>query len=401
MKIKNCILIILFLFVSTSSAFALPPDPDNAALLYYQVFLIYERPDDTMKDLIADLAYGEIQPDARTTVFIESQNAVISLAVHAAELPDCHWGIKYSDGFDCQMSHLSQAKALTHLIMADARTLAANGDYQLALERCLTARKMALHVGIEPTLISFLVEIAIERISNQCIQDILSETNLDLDTLKYLKDQIDTLTNKNLPIEYYYEAERQVVAMYMTTEKIQEILTLLEWEDEEQEDEEQSEDDTDRRIKNLIRSADEQFCQRSLEYFNEYYTNVFCALELSYQQAYSQLKSLAEKLAEDFKENENLYAAMTTTLAPALNRCYNLDVRGRTHTNALKTALEIYISNAQTGKLPDTLSDDWPKDLFSGESFAYEITNDGFILRCKAKDLDKDVTHEYEFKVVE
>ncbi|MHC4757144.1 MAG: hypothetical protein ACYTE8_00645, partial [Planctomycetota bacterium] len=287
MKIKNCILITLLLFVSTASAFALPPDPDNAALLYYQVFLTYERPDDTMKNLIADLARGKIEPDVRTSEFIESQNTMISLAVHAAELPVCNWGIKYSDGFDCQMSHLSQTKALTYLILADARTLAANGDYQLALERCLTARKMALHVGIEPTLISFLVEIAIERISNQCIQDILSETSLDLETLQYLNDQLDTLNKGILPIEYYYEAERQVAAMYMTPEKIQEIFTLLEWDVEEQ-----LEDDTDRQIKELILNADEQFCQRSLEHFNEYYTNVFSTLELPYQQAYNKLTVL-------------------------------------------------------------------------------------------------------------
>ena len=43
----------LILLVSTYSTFALPPDPDNAALLYYQVFLIYEKPDDTMKDMVA------------------------------------------------------------------------------------------------------------------------------------------------------------------------------------------------------------------------------------------------------------------------------------------------------------------------------------------------------------
>ena len=75
-KLINSILIALFLLVSTSSAFALPPDPDNAALLYYQVFLIYEKPDDTMKDMIADLARGKIEPDTRITQFIESQKTV-------------------------------------------------------------------------------------------------------------------------------------------------------------------------------------------------------------------------------------------------------------------------------------------------------------------------------------
>ncbi|MHC4759438.1 MAG: hypothetical protein ACYTE8_12345, partial [Planctomycetota bacterium] len=142
---------------------------------------------------------------------------------------------------------------------------------------------------------------------------------------------------------------------------------------------------------------DEQFCQRSLEHFNEYYTNVFSTLELPYQQAYNKLTVLGQKPSEDAKENPD--AVMTALLAPAMQKIYNHDIHRTTICNAIRTALEIYVSNAQTGRLPDTLSVDWPKDLFSGESFAYEITGDGFILRCQAKDLDKDITHEYEFKV--
>jgi hypothetical protein len=40
-----------------------------------------------------------------------------------------------------------------------------------------------------------------------------------------------------------------------------------------------------------------------------------------------------------------------------------------------------------------------PKDLFSGEDFEYEKKDDGFVLRCRAKDLGKDKIHEYEFKL--
>ena len=38
-----------------------------------------------------------------------------------------------------------------------------------------------------------------------------------------------------------------------------------------------------------------------------------------------------------------------------------------------------------------------PKDPFSGGEFEYEITPNGFILRCRAKDLDDDRVWQYEF----
>ena len=59
-----------------------------------------------------------------------------------------------------------------------------------------------------------------------------------------------------------------------------------------------------------------------------------------------------------------------------------------------------YIIKARTGRLPEKLPADVPRDLFSGEDFEYEKTKDAFLLRCRAKDLDKDEIYQYEFKVV-
>ena len=385
-KLINSILIALFLLVSTSSNFALPPDPDNAALLYYQVFLLYEKPDDTMKDMVADLAKGKIEPNTRTTQFIESQKTVIRLVVTAAELPTCDWGLKYSDGLSMELPYLSQTKHLAYLILADARTIAANGDYELAIDHCLTARKLALQVAREPTAINLLVGIAIERIANKCIQDILSSAPIDLKTLQHLKAQLDEFDNRLLPTELTWNTEREVMAMYITTEKIQEVLPLLEYEDEPEFND----------AREFILAADEQFCQKNLDYYNEYWAAVFSAFDLPYEQAYAGLESLANKLVED-KENPD--ATMTCMLAPATQRIYNIDVLRKTFSNALKTALEIYIINAKTGRLPDTLPSGLPKDLFSGKPFQYAKTAEGFILRCQGRDLDKDEIHGYEFKI--
>jgi len=37
--------------------------------------------------------------------------------------------------------------------------------------------------------------------------------------------------------------------------------------------------------------------------------------------------------------------------------------------------------------------------LFGGEDFEYKKTEEGFMLQCRGKDLDKDKIHQYEFKV--
>jgi len=49
--------------------------------------------------------------------------------------------------------------------------------------------------------------------------------------------------------------------------------------------------------------------------------------------------------------------------------------------------------------MTDEIPADSPKDLFSGKDFEYEKTKDGFVFRCRGKDLFKDEIHEYEFKV--
>jgi hypothetical protein len=86
-------------------------------------------------------------------------------------------------------------------------------------------------------------------------------------------------------------------------------------------------------------------------------------------------------------------------LTPSLARVICLDVRAKTQFNAVKTALNLYIIRVRAGQLPDELPEDMPKDLFSGKDFIYEKTADGFILRCRGKELGKDEVHEYAFKI--
>jgi hypothetical protein len=121
------------------------------------------------------------------------------------------------------------------------------------------------------------------------------------------------------------------------------------------------------------------------------------AAPTTYVQKYSELRKLLDGMTQEAGKNTD--AVLTGVLAPALSAVYSRDVKAQAHANALRAAVELYIVRARTGALPANLPPDTPTDPFSGQQFAYEKTNTGFVLRCQGKDLDKDTTYEYAFTV--
>jgi len=109
------------------------------------------------------------------------------------------------------------------------------------------------------------------------------------------------------------------------------------------------------------------------------------------------LKQLDKEASEDFEKNPD--ATLTVCLAPTFLRIYVLSVRLEAGSSALRTAVEVYLTKAETGQLPEVLPNNLPADPFSGKPFEYTRTTDGFVLRCQGKDLDRNEAYEYEFKV--
>ena len=54
---------------------------------------------------------------------------------------------------------------------------------------------------------------------------------------------------------------------------------------------------------------------------------------------------------------------------------------------------------AETGQLPKTLPIHVPTDPYSSKNFEYEITEEGFVLRCRVKPVNESEVKQYEFKV--
>ena len=153
----------LVMALAASPALAYPPDPDNAALLYYQGFLTLAELNEEARDRIRDVAKGEAAPDDKVREDISKCIGGLEFAEAASQVPACNWGVRYSQGIDALMPQLAHARFLTYVLIADARIRASDGNYKGALERCLMTGTFARHMG-DDTVISYLVYLAVRTL---------------------------------------------------------------------------------------------------------------------------------------------------------------------------------------------------------------------------------------------
>ncbi|MFB0554498.1 MAG: hypothetical protein ACETWQ_14430 [Phycisphaerae bacterium] len=386
-KLTTTTYVTLMLLVLTSPALAYPPDPDNAALLYYQSYIAFEKADDTMQEMVADLAKGKIEPNEKIKKYIENCRGAIKLAVAAAEIPNCNWGLKYSDGFEMSLAYLPQTRKLAFIIGAEIRILAADGDYQKALNRCLTLHKMSRHMG-DDTIISFLVAMSLSKMADNHIQYLLSNMPQDLQTLTWFKNQLAIIESRTLSSKATLKAEREIALEHTHIDRIKELIEIVTGEPLAPDSKEAEQ----------LRNVDQALIDKNRDYYINHMDSLQTILStpMNYEKVYTELKKLNEQPHKDLAENNNAF--LTSIVAPAFDRIVSVETRDKTLNNAVRAAVEIYIQKTKTGQLPETLPEGLPKDLFSGKDFKYEKTTDGFVLSCRGKDLEKDETYKYEFK---
>ncbi|NIP26842.1 MAG: hypothetical protein GWN67_21460 [Phycisphaerae bacterium] len=379
-KITKAIFAVLVILVLAPSVFAYPPD--NAAVLYYKAFMLYEK--ENGLDLW-DYWKGNIESNEKIEQYLKKNRRIINIVLDATRIDHCDWGFDYSQGTEILLPPLHKAREIFVLLAVDARMQTQRGDYRQALDRCMSIYRMARHLNERP-IICYLVGAAINAANHRCMSQILSDMPQDIETLTWLRDEIAELDKRPFSIEPSLSWKREAGIISMSPEKIDDLMRSgLE------------DGPFKEKILKKILEADEQFINKNKAYWNEYMTAVLAAFDLPYPQAYSKLKQLDEKPSKEYSKNPN--AILTAACSPTWLRIYNISTRLGSQGNAVKAAIEIYIIKAKTGKMPDALPADLPPDLFSGKTFQYEKTKNGFVLRCQSKDLDKDKAYEYEFKV--
>jgi len=371
---------VLVILVSAPSVFAYPPD--NAAVLYYKAFMLYE-PENEIG--LWDYFKGNIESNEKIEQYLKKNRRIINIVLDATGVDHCDWGFDYSQGTEILLPPLHKAREIFVLLAVDARMQTQRGDYRQALDRCMSIYRMARHLNERPIL-AYLVAAAINAANHKCLTLILSDMPQNMETLTWLRDELAEIDRRSFSIEPVLSWKREAGIISMSGEKIGNVVRS-------------GLDDGPFKEKVLkkILTADEQFFDRNKAYWNEYMGAVQSAFDLPYLEAYSKLKQLDEKPSKEFSKNPD--ATLTAACSPTWLKIYTISTRLGSHSNAIKAAIEIYLTKAKTGNLPDALPADLPPDLFSGKAFQYEKTKAGFVLRCRGKDLSKDKIYEYEFKV--
>jgi len=364
---------------------ALPPDPDNAALVYYQAFLLAAQLDDNARDALFKFGRGDGELTDEIRQSAERCSTAIEYATVAAQMQHCNWGLRFSLGFSMSLPHLASVRHLSHAVLADARILAADGHAREALARCLTVKRMGRHMNDE-TMISMLIGNALDGAANRCIRDLLGSAHADLETLQWLKTQLAVMSGGSPSVKRTMEYEREIAMEIMRPEKLDLLVEAL------------SGSDAEISAEQLTQMNDE-FLARNRDYYARFITSLEMALGTpgGYAKRYQKLTELADQLAGAAATDKA--AVLTAAVAPALNKAYSVEVLGQASANATRTAVDVCIIRAQTGQLPAELPADLPGDPFSGQDFEYKRTDNGFVLRCPGKDLAKDTVHEYALVV--
>lgn len=187
-KLTQTVCSTLIFLTSISLAYAYPPD--NAAVLYYRASLNYNV-NNTMKDKLTKLIKGNIGIDEEIKAYVQSNRIWIKQFVDAGEAPHCDWGTDYSQGSATLMPPYAPLRDMANIVLAQAKITAKSGDYNRALDLCLSIHKAGAHIADGGILISHLVGISLNARANQCITDILPHISDDLDMLVWFKNRND------------------------------------------------------------------------------------------------------------------------------------------------------------------------------------------------------------------
>jgi len=378
-----CVTLLVVTFAACTAPAAAYP-PDNAAVLYYRAFMLYE-PDQSTNSMRDDYWHGQIELNETLEAYLTKNQRVIDMVLDATRIDRCDWGLDYSQGTEVVLPPHHKARDIFFLVAAEATMQANKGHHKKALQRCVAMYRMARHLNERP-IICYLVGTAVTAATHKCATRFLSEMPLETETLTWLQAELNEFDKRPFSIEPALAWKREAAIISMSPERIDNAV-------------ETGLDDGDAKtlIRKRIRGADPQFYTANVTYWNNFMDRIEAAFDLPYARAYAELGKLDKRPWEEFEMNPE--ATLTVCFAPPLQRIYSLSVRLKAQSNALRAAVAVYLSRARTGGLPEALPAHVPTDPFSGRPFEYTRTEDGFVLQCRGRELSKDEVYTFEFKV--
>lgn len=382
---KQFVIGLTTLLLIASTVTASPRDPDNAALLYYQAFLSFPKDQDQISvDAIVD---GTAEPNEAVRAYVQKCQTSVKLALAAAELDTCDWGIRYSQGFDAIMAHLGQLRALSRVLAAEAQILIHDGQVREGLKRYLVMRKMAWHTG-DNLIISYLVRVSVKTMADKGLRLALCRGSLDQQTLTWLKQQV--VTGPALPgdVTKALQIEEEIATAKMSIKDDRLVSLIIDLNPNISAD----------HLKRL-KSVGEPFYAANRNYYQQKMTQMYDLMggSLTYAKKYQGVTDIVETVGKDSQKKDE--AVLSGLLMPALQRLVTVQTKADTEENVLRIGLDLFLARARTGAFPSRLPASALLDEFSGKAFKYTRSSKGFALTCQAEDLDKKTFHKYDFVI--
>ncbi len=309
------------------------------------------------------------------------QSAIKALKI-ASLMPHAVFPVNWDDGLWARLPHLAKFRQATRLISAYALMLHEQGQTDEALEWCQVSFRMSQHAASAPTLVSQLVAIAMQQMTLEAVEEIIANQPLEPATANRFADFLGEM---DLREGYTHAMIGEMIcgrSVFQRLRKDRAAASTLIVEAIA----------SDERPK----SALEEYCSeagRPLWDFDELmYVRVRRRCigwsELPGREA----KAVWEEIQADV-DAAGETALLTRTLVPALHKIAKRRDYTQARIDVARIAFALKAHKHTHGAYPEDLAElqkglTWqlPKDVFTGEDYAYKIDAEGFVLYSEARD---------------
>ena len=159
-KLIALIALSYFLPPGAFAQFKVPPETRNAALRYWLAFGEMQDPsaDPGLSMLLKRTADGGIPWDeAKLGAILDKNESAILRMQRATKLPECDWGIEYSDGPTASIAYAPKARVMASLNTLYGMRQSAKGDEQAAVRTWLDGIRFSQDIAKGGSLIFIVI----------------------------------------------------------------------------------------------------------------------------------------------------------------------------------------------------------------------------------------------------
>ncbi|MFW6155752.1 MAG: hypothetical protein ACOC7J_00420 [Armatimonadota bacterium] len=382
-----------------------PPRSENAAYAYEEAFRVFHywgpsldgAASGTMltalsrpgtREKLEDFVEGRadvLPDDARKRLFSDGVEQRLDAIRRASQMKRCVFPVNWEDGYGALLPHFGQFRAAQRLVTARMMIAGREGRSEEALEWCRVGLRMTEHISEEPTLIAFLVRVAMIEMLSRGAQDICDDVALTAAQA----ESIGSIAGSDDLWQHLHRAMEAERALG---------LSLF---------------DGDHQVQDYV--ATESPADRYP--WSLYYSPLGAPLRKNDQLTFVNLyELLIERMEHPWREvgqdwpDRQEYTALggrtaplTMVLMPVFSRAPMNRDAAIARRDQFQIALALNLYRQEHEEYPRTLEPlagtvDWPipEDIFSGEPFGYRREGDGYLLWSVGPDLDDDGGHGYQ-----